>query len=217
MLVFRPPCISQQRSLFGIVKSNTAGILLLSRYQVCRQKQQQTISPLPLSPPTLQPASSAGSSAWLIPTRWCVCVCVLLLLFFFKNPWEDLYSRWGPGRFFLNIYEPLDRGRAVLDCCPRCPLSVREQTPASNPHNASSPPPALRHTGDRGFKRPLGCHPPRVTAAPVQSAPKPTEGKLHWGKWILKKTLKKRAGQEKAEKTPLVCMDHMLDYGISKS
>lgn len=56
---------------------------------------------------------------------------------FFLNPWEDLYSRWGPGHCFLNINEPLDRGSRVRDCCPRCPLAARPWAAVSNPHYAS--------------------------------------------------------------------------------
>lgn len=62
----------------------------------CSRKQQ-----------LISPPSSVSSSSSL---------CSLIsmshsnIVVFFKNPWEDFYSRWGPGRCFLNIYEPLDRG-----------------------------------------------------------------------------------------------------------
>lgn len=42
------------------------------------------------------------------------------IVLFFQNPWEDLYSRWDLGRCVLNIYEPLDRGSWLLECCPLC-------------------------------------------------------------------------------------------------
>lgn len=133
-------------SLCHIVNSNTAGILLLRRYQGCGQKQQQPISPTPPPPSPPPPPSSAFTSAWLIRTLWC----------FFKNPCKDLYSRWGPGRFFLNIYEPLDRGSGVLDCCPRCPLA--SESASSSLKSTLCLSAAIRHTGNRGFKCPLGSH-----------------------------------------------------------
>lgn len=92
------------------------------------------------------PSISSSSSSSLCPL---ISMSHLNIVVFVKNPWEDLYSRWGPGRCFLNIYEPLDRGSWVLDCCPRCPLAEREWAwaPASNPHYASLPPSDSQGTG----------------------------------------------------------------------
>lgn len=107
----------------------------------CRQKQQQQ-HPIHFSSPP-PPPRSALSSAWVIRTLWCLS----------KNLWEDLYSRWGLGCCFLNIYEPLDRGSCVLDCRPRCPLA--EKASSSGLKSTLGLTPAIWLSGNRGFKRPL--------------------------------------------------------------
>lgn len=110
----------------SVLNSNTGGneVWHFIAGKIPRLQTKTTTAHLSPPPP---PPSSALSSAWVIRTLWR----------FFKNPWEDLYSRWGPGRCFLNIYEPLDRGSRVRDCCPRCPLAARAWAAASNPHYAS--------------------------------------------------------------------------------
>ncbi len=129
---FEEGAFSQQSSLCHSVISNTSGNE--AQHFIAGKiprLQTKTTTTAHLFPPPPPPPPSALSSAWVIQN---------IVVFFFKNPWEDLYSRWGLGRCFLNIYEPLDRGSWVLDCCPRCPLAVRAQVPASNPHYASLPP-----------------------------------------------------------------------------
>lgn len=118
------------------------------RYQGCRRKQQQ-------QPISLHVLLLSSSSSPFCPLHQHESFehCGV----FFKNPREDLYSRWGLGRCFLNIYETLDRGSWVLHCCPRCPLAASVRAPAPNPHYVSLSASHM-HTGDRSFKHPLGSH-----------------------------------------------------------